>query len=75
MRDSGPAWPRCNERSNGPQPSANGAAVLKALSGEAAHPDQLASRAGLDAGQVAFAVEELVALGRATRDRGFVWPK
>jgi DNA processing protein len=50
------------------------ASVLKALGGEAAHPDQLASRTGLDPGQVALAVEELVALGRATRDRGFVWP-
>ncbi|MDQ1565800.1 MAG: hypothetical protein QOF96_680, partial [Actinomycetota bacterium] len=40
----------------------------------AAHPDQLASRTGLDPGQVALAVEELVALGLATRDRGFVWP-
>ena len=54
--------------------SAEAEAVLKALAGEAAHPDQLASRTGLDPGQVALAVEELVALGRATRDRGFVWP-
>jgi DNA processing protein len=59
---------------NGPRPSANAAAILKALSGEAAHPDQLASRTGLDPGQVALAVEELVALRCATRDRGFVWP-
>jgi DNA processing protein len=49
-------------------------AVLKALAGDAAHPDQLAGRTGLDPGQVALAVEELVALGLATRDRGFVWP-
>ncbi|HVW31227.1 MAG TPA: DNA-processing protein DprA [Acidimicrobiia bacterium] len=49
-------------------------AVLKALAGEAAHPDQLAARTGLDPGQVALAVEELVALKRARRDRGFVWP-
>ena len=55
-------------------PSAGAAAVLKALAGEAAHPDQLVSRTGLDPGQVALAVEELVALGHATRDRGFVWP-
>jgi predicted Rossmann fold nucleotide-binding protein DprA/Smf involved in DNA uptake len=60
---------------NGPRPSGDAAAILKALAGEAAHPDQLASRTGLDPGQVALAVEELVALGRATRDRGFVWPK
>ncbi|HEV7862241.1 MAG TPA: DNA-processing protein DprA [Acidimicrobiia bacterium] len=55
--------------------SAGAASVLKALAGDAAHPDQLASRTGLDPGQVALAVEELVALGRATRDRGFVWPR
>jgi len=55
-------------------PTAGAAAVLKALAGEAAHPDQLASRTGLDPGQVALAVEELIALGRAARDRGFVWP-
>ena len=54
--------------------SAAAEAVLKALGGEAAHPDQLASRTGLDPGQVALAVEELAALGRITRDRGFVWP-
>jgi len=48
-------WHTSPAPGNGPQPSANGAAVLKALSGEAAHPDQLASRAGLDAGQVALA--------------------
>ena len=54
--------------------SAAAEAVLKAMAGEAAHPDQLASRTGLDPGQIALAVEELVALGRATRDRGFVWP-
>lgn len=55
-------------------PSVGAAAVLEALAGEAAHPDQLAFRTGLDPGQVALAVEELVGLGRATRDRAFVWP-
>jgi DNA processing protein len=68
-------WGTSSGPGNGPRPSGNAAAVLKALAGEAAHPDQLASRTGLDPGQVALAVEELVALGRATRDRGFVWPK
>lgn len=57
-----------------PATSAAAQAILKALGGEAAHPDQLTSRSGLDPGQVALAVEELVALGRATRDRGFIWP-
>jgi hypothetical protein len=55
-------------------PGAAAAAVLKALAGEAAHPDQLVSRTGLAPGQVALAVEELVSLGHAARDRGFVWP-
>jgi DNA processing protein len=67
-------WGTAPSRDEGPAPSRNAAAVIKALAGESAHPDQLASRTGLDPGQVALAVEELVALGRATRDRGFVWP-
>jgi len=54
--------------------SAAARAVLQALAGDSAHPDQLATRTGLDPGQVALAVEELVALGLATRDRGFIWP-
>jgi len=68
-------WRTAPKSGPGPKPSANAAAVLKALAGEAAHPDQLAGRTGLDPGQVALAVEELVALRQATRDRGFVWPK
>jgi DNA-binding IclR family transcriptional regulator len=48
--------------------------VLQSLAGDSAHPDQIATRTGLDPGQVALAVEELVALRLATRDRGFVWP-
>jgi DNA processing protein len=68
-------WRTAPAPGNRPEPSRNAAAVVKALAGEAAHPDQLASRTGLDPGQVALAVEELVALGRATRDRGFVWPR
>lgn len=48
--------------------------VKRALAGEAAHPDQLASRTKLDPGQVALAVEELVAAGSVKRDRGFIWP-
>jgi hypothetical protein len=34
----------------------------------------LARRTNLDPGQVALAVEELVAAGAAKRDRGFIWP-
>ncbi|MGH9010752.1 MAG: DNA-processing protein DprA [Acidimicrobiia bacterium] len=67
-------WTTAPGATKGPPASTAAQAILKALAGEAAHPDQLASRTGLDPGQVALAVEELVALGRATRDRGFIWP-
>jgi DNA processing protein len=67
-------WSTAPAASKPGPPGAGASAVLKALAGEAAHPDQLASRTGLDPGQVALAVEELIALRRATRDRGFVWP-
>jgi DNA processing protein len=67
-------WTTAPGATKPPPASAAAESILKALGGEAAHPDQLTSRTGLDPGQVAMAVEELVALGRATRDRGFVWP-
>jgi DNA processing protein len=66
-------WSTAPNPDKGPRPGRNAAAVLKALAGESAHPDELATRTGLDPGQVALAVEELVGLGRVTRDRGFVW--
>jgi len=67
-------WSTAPAAANRPPASPAATAVLKALAGEPAHPDQLVSRTGLDPGQVALAVEELVALGIAKRDRGFVWP-
>jgi DNA processing protein len=67
-------WTTAPGATKHPPASTAAQAILKALAGEAAHPDQLASRTGLDPGQVALAVEELVAIGRATRDRGFIWP-
>ena len=57
-----------------PRASTAAESVLKALAGEAAHPDELAGRTELDPGQLALALEELVGMGRVTRDRGFVWP-
>jgi len=66
-------WATVPEATKRPPASTGARSVLKALAGEAAHPDQLSTRTGLDPGQVALAVEELVALGHATRDRGFVW--
>lgn len=67
-------WSTAPGATKRPPASTAARSILKALAGEAAHPDQLASRTGFDPGQVALAVEELVALGCATRDRGFVWP-
>jgi len=67
-------WKTAPTAANHEPASSAARAVLTALAGEAAHPDQLATRTGLDPGQVALAVEELAALGRVTRDRGFVWP-
>ncbi|HEV7688648.1 MAG TPA: DNA-protecting protein DprA, partial [Acidimicrobiia bacterium] len=68
-------WASAPAASSRPPAGAAATAVLRALAGDAAHPDQLATRTGLDPGQVALAVEELVALRLATRDRGFVWPR
>ncbi|HZQ76523.1 MAG TPA: DNA-processing protein DprA [Acidimicrobiia bacterium] len=68
-------WGTAPNPGHRPEPSGHAVAVRKALAGEAAHPDELASRTGLDPGQVALAVEELVALGLATRDRGFIWAR
>jgi DNA processing protein len=57
-----------------PRPTGDAALLERALAGEAAHPDQLATRTGLSPEAVAVGVEELVRLGRAHLDRGFVWP-
>jgi DNA processing protein len=67
-------WSTAPAATKRPPASPSARSVLKALGGEAAHPDELSTRTALDPGQVALAVEELVALGHATRDRGFVWP-
>jgi DNA processing protein len=67
-------WSTAPGETKHPPATSAAQAILKALAGEAAHPDQLAARTGLEPGEVALAVEELVALGRASRDRGFVWP-
>ncbi|MGH8992879.1 MAG: DNA-processing protein DprA [Acidimicrobiia bacterium] len=48
--------------------------VQRALSGEPAHPDELALRTGLPHDQIAMAIEELVDAGSVERTRGFVWP-
>lgn len=55
-------------------PSADGSAVLAALGGEAATPDQLASRASLSPERVAVAVIGLERAGWIERAQGAIWP-
>jgi DNA processing protein len=56
-------------------PSPMGAAVIRALGGEAATPDQLASRTALPIDQIVAAVVELDRAGWVTRERGAIWPR
>lgn len=49
-------------------------AVARALGGEPATADELASRTRLDPGAIATAVAGLVRAGRASRAHGLVWP-
>jgi DNA processing protein len=58
-----------------PAPGADGAALLRALGGEAASADQLASRAGLPPDRVACALAELERSGWVERAQGAVWPR
>lgn len=56
-------------------PKGDAAAVHRALGGEPATADQLASRTGLTPPQVAVAVVTLKREGWVTQERGMVWPK
>lgn len=67
-RTAVPAPPR-------PSPGVDGRAVLAALGGEGATPDQVASRTGLTAPRVAVAVVELERMGWVERSRGVIWPR
>jgi len=58
-----------------PAPTPDAAAVLRALGGECATPDQLASRAALDAGRTAVAIAELHRHGWVDRAQGAIWPR
>lgn len=58
-----------------PSPSPDAAAVLRALGGECATPDQLASRARLDAGRTAVAIAELHRNGWVDRAQGAIWAR
>jgi DNA processing protein len=57
-----------------PAPAPDGRRVLDALGGEAASPEQLASRTGLAPDGVAMAVVGLERGGWVRRERGWVWP-
>ena len=54
---------------------AGAASVHRALGGEPATPDQLASRTGLSPPQVTVALAELERCHWVTRERGMVWPR
>jgi DNA processing protein len=56
-------------------PGPDGAALLRALGGEAATPDQLASRAALTPENVAVALFELERAGWIERAQGAIWPR
>jgi len=56
-------------------PSVTGQAVLRALGGEPASPDQLATRGRLAAEDVAMAIAELERAGWVHRERGWIWPR
>jgi DNA processing protein len=58
-----------------PKPSADGAALLRALAGEPATPDQLVSRAGLVPERVAVALFDLERVGWVERAQGAIWPR
>ncbi len=56
-------------------PSLDGRALLDALGGDAANPDQLASRTRLNPQAVAIALGELERTGWIERAQGAVWPR
>ncbi|MEX0663859.1 MAG: DNA-processing protein DprA [Acidimicrobiia bacterium] len=58
-----------------PTPGSDGAALLRALGGDAATPDQLASRAALTPERVAVALFELERTGWIDRAQGAIWPR
>ncbi len=58
-----------------PAPSPDAAAVLRALGGDCATPDQLASRARLNAARTAVAISELHRNGWVDRAQGAIWAR
>jgi DNA processing protein len=58
-----------------PAPGPDGQALLAALGGECASPDELAGRTGLVATRAALALVELERGGWVERSRGLIWPR
>lgn len=56
-------------------PGPDGRAILEALGGEPANPDQLASRSRLAPQRVAVALAELERAGWVERAQGAIWPR
>lgn len=58
-----------------PTPGPDGRAVLGALGGEPANPDQIVGRTRLEPTRVALAVAELERAGWVERAQGAIWPR
>jgi DNA processing protein len=58
-----------------PVPDARGRAIIEALGGEPASPEQLAARTGLGPDDLALAVAALEQGGWVTWSQGLVWPR
>ncbi|HEY8217091.1 MAG TPA: DNA-processing protein DprA [Acidimicrobiia bacterium] len=67
-RTTVPAPPR-------PAPGPDAAMLLRALGGECASPDELASRTALSTPRVAMGLVELERSGWVERSRGVIWPR
>lgn len=57
------------------EPDRTGRAVLTALAGEPAAPEQLAARTGIEPGALALAIGALERTGWVTWSKGLVWPR
>jgi DNA processing protein len=67
--------PRGSTSPSRPAPTPKARALLDALGGEPANPDQLASRSALSPQEVAVALAELERSGWTERAQGVIWPR
>ena len=70
-----PGQSRVSPSASRPPPSPKARALLDALGGEPANPDQLASRSRLSPQVVAIALAELERAGWTERAQGAIWPR